>query len=77
MYPERDFLFIGDFNLPDYISMVNGGESSKVHNSSASELVHDTFLSLNLRQINHMCNKNNRLLDLCFSSFDKITVRTI
>jgi hypothetical protein len=61
---EHDVLFIGDFNVPNYIN--NNG----CRIDSKNELLLNFCSILNLKQFNYITNCDNRCLDLILSSFD-------
>ncbi|XP_058456552.1 uncharacterized protein LOC131433949 [Malaya genurostris] len=73
MKPADDILIVGDFNFPGlkWYPASNGFMFADPMNSSFhTGIVHllDRY-SLNLlRQVNHVENEHNRILDLCFSS---------
>lgn len=62
------FVIFGDFNLPDLV-WINSGNNiltpSNVNKEHEINLI-DTFLDINLIQINNVFNKLNKLLDLIF-----------
>jgi hypothetical protein len=61
---EHDVLFIGDFNVPNYIN--NNG----CRIDSKNELLLNFCSILNLKQFNYITNCDHRCLDLILSSFD-------
>jgi hypothetical protein len=61
---EHDVLFIGDFNVPNYIN--NNG----CRIDSKNELLLNFCSILNLKLFNYITNCDNRCLDLILSSFD-------
>jgi hypothetical protein len=61
---EHDVLFIGDFNVPNFIN--NNG----CRIDSKNELLLNFCSILNLKQFNYITNCDNRCLDLILSSFD-------
>ncbi|VVD06018.1 unnamed protein product [Leptidea sinapis] len=71
------FLIIGDFNTPGvtwmYSSSLSVLRPPKLQNSRADQLI-DTMNLCNLKQFKNIPNKNNRYLDLVFSSNETIQV---
>lgn len=67
--PTGDFLIFGDWNIPSFIDYIPGSQLTNIEAKKCEKIWE--FLNLcNFSQLNSIKNKNNRTLDLIFSSVD-------
>lgn len=62
--PDDKFIILGDFNIPQFLSITSGSSIS----NSKFNLLNDCVNFCGLDQYNNIVNANNRLLDLFFSN---------
>jgi hypothetical protein len=74
-YPNADFLFMGDYNLPGISwSDMGRGCSGIGQVSRGSNVVLDVCIVANLRQVNTVLNVNNVILDLILTQMTGVFV---
>ncbi|KAI5726825.1 hypothetical protein M8J76_009083 [Diaphorina citri] len=73
---DSSLILLGDFNIAEYASQVAGGENTRY--SSRMLHLNQIITFYNLEPLNNIKNREDRLLDLCFSNFHKsrVTRRT-
>lgn len=71
-YPDAKLIIFGDFNLPN----VNWAQPTESSNpiSAKAQLIIDTINFINLKQLNHVKNINDRILDLVISNINNSNV---